>query len=160
MLDNRTKVARDIKYLVFIIIGILIGGIGVKWDNWERKQIEWADSQVPMLLSPLGSSVIHAQEAPRPTPQPTERELVTAEITRVFGASSVMHKVAFCESGLNPRAKNKNSSATGIFQIMASVHGVSPRFLTDYKVNIAIAKKLYDEQGTNPWNASINCWSK
>lgn len=63
-------------------------------------------------------------------------------------------RVAKCESGLRPDAvndKNKNKSRDdGTFQIN-SVHGVNPRFLKDYRVNIMVARKLYDEQGWTPW---------
>jgi hypothetical protein len=66
-------------------------------------------------------------------------------------------KVAFCESSLNPEAKNKRSSARGLFQIMASVHGVREKWLLNEDVNIQVAKQLFDEQGWNPWLASNNC---
>jgi len=160
-MDNRTKITRDIYRCLYLILGIFIGALSIKWGLWEAGQLAWADNQVPILLNPLGSTPIHAQEAPQIVKQPTERELVIAEIERVFGDdSAVMKRVAFCESGYNPRAKNRNSSATGVFQIMAGVHGVAARFLVDYKINIAIAKLLFDEQGTNPWISSIGCWGK
>ena len=160
-MDNRKKYTRDIYRAFFLIIGIFVGAISIKWGLWEAQQAAWAESQVPMLLSPLADTPVYAREAPETPKPPTERELVIAEIERVFGDdSAVMKRVAFCESGFNPKAKNPKSSATGVFQIMAGVHGVSPRFLMDYKVNIAIAKKLFDEQKTNPWISSINCWSK
>lgn len=128
--------------------------------TWESQQLKLGTD----LLSPMSQNdLVFAQEKPQDTPKPTPKPiqaLVREEIVRVFGENSIMLKVAQCESGFNPMAKNKTSSATGVFQIMSSVHGISPRFLTDYKVNTAIAKKLYDEQGTTPWNASINCWGR
>lgn len=166
--DQRTKFNKDIGRAIFLFIGLFAGIIFNSYRQWEIKQQAWLDSQVKLgtkLISPVPQNdlvfhPVYAQEALKPTPTPTTQELVTLEITRVFGASSIMHKIAKCESGLNPNAKNPTSSATGVFQIMSSVHGVSQRMLKDYKINIAVAKKLYDEQGTNPWISSINCWSK
>lgn len=157
-MDNRKKYTRDIYRALFLIIGIFVGAISIKWGLWEAQQAAWAESQVPMLLSPLADAPVYAREAPETPKPPTERELVIAEIERVFGDdSAVMKRVAFCESGYNPRAKNPKSSATGVFQIMAGVHGVSPRFLTNPYINIAIAKQLYDNSGLEPWRASNNC---
>lgn len=82
-------------------------------------------------------------------------------INFVFGKDApVMTKIAKCESGLNPNAKNKNSTARGLFQVMSSVHGVQEKWLYNPMVNALIAKQLYDRQGTVPWASSRECWSK
>lgn len=79
----------------------------------------------------------------------------------VFGKDApLMTKIAKCESGLNPNAKNKTSTARGLFQVMSSVHGVQEKWLYNPMVNALIAKQLYDRQGTTPWNSSMGCWSK
>jgi hypothetical protein len=60
------------------------------------------------------------------------------------------------ESGGDPNAKNKNSSATGCFQMMMSIH--AHRFNgkpgTDPIANAAAALELFKEQGAKPWAAS------
>lgn len=74
--------------------------------------------------------------------------------------AGVMKKIAYCESHLNPKAKNKSSSATGLFQILSQTHNVNARYLEDPMINALIAKKLFDASGTNPWVSSISCWGK
>lgn len=69
-------------------------------------------------------------------------------------------RVAKCESGLNPKAKNKTSSARGLFQIMQSWHKVSEKWLLNEDINIAIAHQLWHEQGWVPWEASRHCWGE
>jgi hypothetical protein len=82
----------------------------------------------------------------------------TDVIDYVFGKDApTMLRVAKCESGLNPNAKNKESSATGLFQIMASVHGIDKKWLVDPMINAIVAKKLYDRQGITPWVSSNPC---
>jgi hypothetical protein len=60
--------------------------------------------------------------------------------------------------------KNPNSSAIGIMQIMSSAHNdrAADLGIDIYTTqgNLAFAKKLYDEQGTAPWNSSKGCWGK
>lgn len=86
---------------------------------------------------------------------------IDAIINTVFGANApVMKKVAMCESGLNPNARNKTSTARGVFQVMASVHQVQEKWLLNPAINTLIAKQLYDEQGLTPWVSSRGCWSK
>ena len=66
-------------------------------------------------------------------------------------------KVIWCESRNDPEAFN--GADTGLAQINV-VHGIPKRWLEDYRINLAVAKKLFDEQGLTPWNASKHCWSK
>ena len=72
----------------------------------------------------------------------------------------LMTKIAKCESGLSEKAKNKKSTARGLFQVMASVHDVQEKWLYDPFINTLIARKLYDASGTQPWISSISCWGK
>lgn len=70
-------------------------------------------------------------------------------------------KVAGCESGLRPTAINtKNKDRTrddGTFQIN-SIHGVAVKFLHNPKVNVAVARQLYDEwHGWGAWYSSYSC---
>lgn len=96
---------------------------------------------------------------PTPTPTQSQEQLIEQEIRLVFGkAGDTAVKVARCESGLNPQAKNKISSARGLFQIMQSWHKIDQKWLFNPNINILVAKQLYDEQGWNPWEASRWCW--
>ena len=69
-------------------------------------------------------------------------------------------KVAKCESGLNPNAKNKHSTASGVFQIIKGTWignrkamgldtDLSLRF--NAEENIKTAKYIYDHRNWQPW---------
>jgi len=98
--------------------------------------------------------------------QAQERTLIE-EIEYVFGDQAELAKrVAFCESSMNPKATHKDSSATGLFQIL---RGTYRQFKCsgdplNYVDNIRCAKKIYDHYdsfGTSGgWKASFYCWSK
>ncbi len=80
----------------------------------------------------------------------------------------VLREIARCESGFRQYdasgapLKNPSSSATGVFQIMYSLHQKNARRhgwdLRTTKGNLAYAKHLYSTEGTSPWNASKHCW--
>lgn len=59
------------------------------------------------------------------------------------------------ESGGNPDAKNPNSSATGLMQVMASVwaseYGLSASDLYEPEINLWVARKIRDTQGWTAW---------
>lgn len=78
-----------------------------------------------------------------------------------------LKKIAKCESGFRQfkdgkPLQNPESSATGVFQIMYSIHAKHARArgwnLNTIKGNIAYATYLYNNEGTKPWNPSKNCW--
>ena len=73
-----------------------------------------------------------------------------------------MIRIAKCESGLRPEAKNPTSTATGIFQIIIGTWDGNKcegeRW--DFQDNIKCAYKLYQSRGFQPWNASKHCWNK
>jgi hypothetical protein len=116
-----------------------------------------------IILSPVSNRHKFTVEANEQlittTPTPTIEPSIEQKIRETFGdQADEAIKVARCESNLRPDAMNPNSTATGLFQIMASVHGVRRDWLTNPDVNIEIAKELYDASGWNPWNASKHCW--
>jgi len=103
---------------------------------------------------------------PTPTPkQKTETQQIFEEIEKVFGENAQTAKrVACCEnqgkpncSYLDPKKKGPTDD-WGIFQIHRPSHQVPVKFLVNWRINIAIAKQLFDEQGWNPWRASKKCW--
>lgn len=93
---------------------------------------------------------------PTPTPDPIEQE-----IRNVFGeeADNAI-KVFSCESGLKSKCNdglNKDGSVDcGVPQVN-SIHGVSRKWLLNYKIAIQVAKQLYDESGWRPWISSYKC---
>jgi len=74
-------------------------------------------------------------------------------------------EVALCvirnESAGNPTADNPRSSATGLFQILASLwsdqYGVSYQQLLDPEVNTRVARAIWDESGWTAWSAYRRC---
>ena len=71
-------------------------------------------------------------------------------------------RVARCESGLRPDAKNGSSTATGIFQIIIGTWDsnkcTGERW--DFVDNIDCAYKLLKSRGFQPWDASKHCWNE
>jgi soluble lytic murein transglycosylase-like protein len=71
----------------------------------------------------------------------------------------LLFKIIQCESGWNPLAKNQNSTASGLFQFIASTwnswgHGD----VFNYVDNLEAGVRLYRARGTSPWLASVACW--
>lgn len=119
-------------------------------------------------LSP--SSGFAAATAPSPVQMPAA-QTVEQYVDTQFADTPVMIKIASCESHFRQFDKdgtvlqNPNSTAVGVFQIMSSIH----KDLADQNLgldiytlegNVAYAKALYADKGTQPWNASKACWSK
>ena len=91
---------------------------------------------------------------------------VDEKILAAFPDAPIMLRIAYCESGngciapINPQAKNPNSSASGVFQILKGTwidYGCTGDVL-DEDDNIACARKIYDRSGFTPWNASRSSW--
>lgn len=59
-------------------------------------------------------------------------------------------RVARCESGLNPNAKNRTSSASGTFQLLA-IHWRGRFDPFNARANIAYAYRLWQSSGWSPW---------
>ena len=75
-------------------------------------------------------------------------------------------KIAKCESGYKPMAKNPSSTATGIYQF---IHGTFYHYckgnnVYDFVDNIDCFYKVLETDGypkaLNHWNASKDCWNK
>ena len=59
-------------------------------------------------------------------------------------------RIAKCESGLNPHAKNNHSSASGVFQLIAAHWRGKFNPYNEY-ANIDYAFKLWQRSGWQPW---------
>ncbi len=67
----------------------------------------------------IGHRRPHHQQPPRPARRPIGmRAIITSAAQRHHVAPSWLLGVAVCESGLNPRAYNPSSGASGLFQFM------------------------------------------
>jgi hypothetical protein len=71
-----------------------------------------------------------------------------------------MVRIAKCESGYRPDAKNGSSTATGIFQILIGTweSNKCTGERTNFEDNIWCAWKIYDKRGNQPWVSSSGCW--
>lgn len=73
-------------------------------------------------------------------------------------------RVANCESGYNPSSKNKNSTASGVGQFIASTwanteSGKAGISVFDADANTKELVKKISQGGISAWNASRNCWN-
>ncbi len=132
----------------------------VKIDNLISPRVEASDN-IPVF--PTAAPKLTS--TPTPTPAPLSIS-VEEEIRWAFkdkGERVIQEaiKVARCESGLKETAYNgrntDGSNDSGVFQVNSKAHGVPQKFLFNKKVNIAIARQLYDEQGWGPWYSSRKC---
>lgn len=79
----------------------------------------------------------------------------------VFGKNANQaKKIAKCESGYNHKAKNKQSSARGLFQVLAYTHEIDDKWLYNPMINTLVARELFNASGWTPWEASRLCWQK
>lgn len=92
-----------------------------------------------------------------PSASLSDKEEVMKYILEIFGKDADRAIwVAKCESGLRKDAYNgSNSNSTadyGVFQIN-SVHQkrFGQGYMVDWKENVRVAKKIFDEQGFSPW---------
>ena len=81
---------------------------------------------------------------------------IEEEINARYG-DPVFTAIAKCESGFNPDAKNPNSSAAGLFQIIEgtatyiSEKTGLPNDRYDKDTNMEMAWWLYQQEGLAPW---------
>lgn len=75
-------------------------------------------------------------------------------------------KIAFCESSYNPTIKNKNSTATGLFQIIKGTWKENRKKMgldtdielrKDARENAKTAYFIYQHRGSQPWVSSSHC---
>lgn len=77
-----------------------------------------------------------------------------------FKNEPVMLAIGMAESGFNPKAKNPNSTAKGIYQILDGTWKAHKceGDVYDPVDNIKCARKIYEDSGTKPWDASGDFW--
>jgi muramidase (phage lysozyme) len=91
---------------------------------------------------------------------PTEIELIEVTWQMEFEKlPEELKQIAKCESGLNPNAKNSNSTASGLFQFLdgtakwvyKEVYNAPLQNKNSPFVQIEMAKWLYENYGTTHW---------
>jgi hypothetical protein len=96
-------------------------------------------------------------------PDPTVEKAVAS----YFADIPIMINIASCESKFHQYDLNGNilTSATddlGVMQINAPAHETEATTmgydLTNLQGNLAFARYLYEQQGTDPWVSSSSCW--
>jgi len=115
------------------------------------------------LLGQPARQIVHAQttirvaaaaSTPAATPTPTEHDQIVGYIKQVFGTDSdkafelLTSPTCHENRTLDPDAVNVNADGSrdySIFQIDDRWQGVQGKFLLNWKVNVLIAKQLFDE---------------
>ncbi|MFP5261001.1 MAG: transglycosylase SLT domain-containing protein [Blastocatellia bacterium] len=121
--------------------------------------------------------ISRARPSNRPSPRPSlsgysGRNYSKEEVIQLIKDYSAQYgisadlplSVAKCESGYNQFSKNRNSTASGVFQYIrstwshteAGVLGLSP---FDADANVRMAIKSIASGGIGNWNASKSCWN-
>lgn len=105
------------------------------------------------------------------TPAEKVPKTVKAIVSDYFKDDPIMVKIAWCESRFRQNEKDGslfrgkvNRSDVGVMQINTYYHldtaNKLDMDLTTIEGNMAYAKRLYDREGTVPWNSSSPCWNK
>jgi len=117
----------------------------------------------------LPAGVLCLEDCPLIVPERVPAGEVEAQVRNFFKDTPVLIAIAKCESEYRQHkykgvvlTNEQGSSATGVMQIMASYHQDTAANLghdiQTTQGNMAYAYHLYNERGTQPWDASRNCW--
>lgn len=156
LFSNRKTVPKPAYHLMIVfLLCSLFWKLDYDVQAYFDKQ--WSES----IISPIAEIQKEYVEVIKIINIPTFPETPEEIIEAIFEDKAEEAKVvARCESGMRPDAVNPTSSARGLFQIMQSWHKIDERWLFNPIINTLVAKKLYDEQGWTPWEASRHCWDK
>jgi len=103
------------------------------------------------------------------TPVSVPKKTVKEHVNEYFKEDPIMIKVAWCESRFRQYDKDGNlfrgivnKSDVGVMQVNTYYHGKTAEKLgldlSTLEGNLAYAKRLYEREGTTPWNSSSPCW--
>lgn len=141
--------------------------------NGLRYKVWWMCGGLLILTSiPLTVYAFQQQSKVVDAPVSFKTELSVPELIIKYSdyyqiPSSLTFKIAKCESGYNPLAKNKSSTASGVFQFL---NGTWQETRDQMGLNSSLELKLDAEEniktaiwkiangGLNAWNASKGCW--
>ena len=124
-------------------------------------------TDIPKVESSVTESIVVKQ----PTRKEIENVMSTESYVRqYFKDVPIMIQIAKCESQFRQLDADgeihrgvKNPADVGVMQINEHYH-LDQSVRENYDIytlsgNTAYARKLYEEQGTEPWNSSRACWS-
>lgn len=83
-----------------------------------------------------------------------------------FGIDAgLLDRIAKCESGYRSNAKNRTSTASGVFQFIrgtwnGTIEGRAGLSPFNAEANVRAAARKISEGGLRAWNASKHCWSR
>jgi len=89
----------------------------------------------------------------------TIQEQIISVAKREKFDSEILLKIAFCESSFNRKARNPNSSAKGLYQIL-NMHGLSEEERFDVDISTTWTIQKIRKNGLSAWKSSQSCWSK
>lgn len=111
-----------------------------------------------------GPSMAYAAAMVTTTTEPPVQPAVASEPV-TFQPSSILARIAECESGGSYTARNPTSTASGKYQFLDSTWrawgdgSASRAYLASPASQEAAARRLFAAMGTKPWNASRHCWA-
>jgi soluble lytic murein transglycosylase-like protein len=176
---------RNLKYWYLLLaLGILIGiALAIPSKAQSPKNELSIQTSVPkpseLITSSAGTSNMastSSAETKTSTPEvrrdnitPYDKEQVKTLIYNYsiyYGVNPDLPiAIAKCESGFNYAAKNRSSTASGVFQFIRGTwagteegkQGFSP---FDADANVRAAVRKISKEGTWAWEASAHCWKK
>lgn len=116
------------------------------------------------IMTPVTDAQAPVAEKPEVVvPKKLTQDEIIVLIKTTFQDAPVMVKIADAESQYCTKNINTKSSARGCYQILKGTfedphYGCSGDRMNPVD-NIACARKIYDRDGTIPWNASKHIWS-
>jgi soluble lytic murein transglycosylase-like protein len=123
-------------------------------------------STLVVVSSPTPWVVAHVKPASvKPLVKPSVKQLIKQYAVKYAVSPSLALSIASCESQFNPRARNPNSTAKGVYQFtQGSWRGYSiqkwgkVRDVFNPSYNAELAMYVISLHGTSPWLASRGCW--
>ncbi len=129
----------------------------------SAQSLEWLAEHPGATTQSMGQATM-----PVSAPPINSNEGLEMKVRSAFADAPLMAEIARCESRFRQYGSSGNAldggsgGMIGLFQINASVHAAYARSLgMDIYTpdgNIAYARKLYQEEGTDPWLSSFSCW--
>ena len=97
----------------------------------------------------------------------SNKELVEKYSKKYWVSTQLALRIWYCESWLRSNAKNKNSSASWVYQHLsryrparAKKYWFAGASVFNAEANIAVSMWILRDQWTSPRNASKHCWWK
>lgn len=143
-------------WIALIILAIAIPEVGFFTTARDQKLYDKINKQVVVNINVLSA------EASEIDPKTQEQVEIQDYVREVFGKDAPKaFALLSCENAsLNPDAVNtagnypEGSRDIGVFQVNEFWQKVNPKFLFNWKINVQIAKQLFDEN-----HGQFNLWT-